>query len=82
MPRMIETEHGRNSMRVARALSLVLLAAVGVLWSWNTVAVDLFAAPSMAYRHALALLLLAVVLGTAAAWAFRAACPRPRRGAG
>jgi hypothetical protein len=79
---MIQTEHGRKGMRLARALSFVLLAAVAVLWSWNTVAVDLFAAPSMTYRHALALLLLAMVLGATAAWAFRIACPRPRRAAG
>jgi len=38
-------------------------ASIAVLWSWNTLAGDLFALPQMQFRHALAAVLLGAVLG-------------------
>jgi hypothetical protein len=52
---------------------MALLGGVAVLWSWNTVAADLLGAPVIAFRHALALLLLVVTLAVAAGWAARLA---------
>jgi|GEM_PF-5878290 len=40
-------------------LATVLLGAVLVLWSWNTIVADLFTGPAMHYKHALAMVAVA-----------------------
>jgi hypothetical protein len=49
---------------VATAASF-LVGAVVILWSWNTIAVDLFGAPNVALRHAIAIELAVAVVGIA-----------------
>jgi hypothetical protein len=49
---------------VGWATLAVIAAAIAILWSWNTLAVDLFALPQMQFRHALAVIVLAGLLGT------------------
>lgn len=41
----------------------VIVASIAVLWSWNTLAGDLFALPEMQFRRAFAVVLLAAILG-------------------
>jgi len=44
----------RHGHRALISLGFLLLAAVLVLWGWNTLAVDLFGAPVAKFKHALA----------------------------
>jgi len=44
-------------------LATLLLGAVLVLWSWNTVVADLFAGPEAQYKHAIAMVALAALTG-------------------
>ena len=79
--KMMKAEHRRIGRRAAHRVGLGLLACVVVLWSWNAVAADLLGAPAMAFRHALALLLLVMTLATAGGWAARShRLPFDRRG--
>lgn len=57
--------HHRRLHRVltctAGVVALLLLGGVVLLWGWNTFATELFAAPRLAFRHALALEVLALL---------------------
>jgi hypothetical protein len=53
------------------AVLALIAASVAVLWSWNTLAGDLFALPEMQFRHAFALVLLIGILGTVFSFASR-----------
>lgn len=57
----------RYGVAVAAAAAAFVVGAVVIMWSWNTVAVDLFAAPVMLFRHAVAVELGTAVVGTAIA---------------
>lgn len=70
---MIKIEHRAFARKLAHGLGMAFLGSVVVLWSWNTVASDLVGAPLMAFRHALALLLLVMTLAVAGGWAGRLA---------
>ena len=50
-----------NYRKFLLAVSLFLLASVGGLWAWNTLA-DMFVLPEAQYRHALAGMLLLSIL--------------------
>ena len=61
---MIDRPHP-SVWKVAGWMTLAVIAAtITVLWSWNTLAGDMFALPEMEFRHAFALVLLAGILGT------------------
>jgi hypothetical protein len=68
---MIEAEHRALARKLAHGLGIGFLACVVLIWSWNTVAVDLLDAPAMMFRHALAVLLMVVTLTLAVSWAAR-----------
>jgi hypothetical protein len=54
----------RLAVAAAALLGVALAAGVMILWSWNTVAVDLFRAPPAQFRHAVAVeIFLAAVTG-------------------
>lgn len=52
--------HGRNAIYL---LFAPVVGGIAILWSWNTVAVDLFSQPRMEFRHAIAVVFLIVALG-------------------
>jgi len=54
-------QHGRT---IGLGLFAVLLCSIAILWSWNGLMAELFGLPQMEWRHALALCLLALCLGT------------------
>jgi hypothetical protein len=53
---------GRGREIVLGAAALFGIA-VAILWSWNTLAVDLFGAPEFAFRHAVAATIGVLVVG-------------------
>lgn len=53
--------HGRT---IVLSLSAVFFGGVAILWSWNTVAVEMFAQPEMEFRHAIAVELLIIAAGS------------------
>jgi hypothetical protein len=57
--------------------TIALALAVALLWSWNTLAADLFNAPTAKFKHALACELAIFALGLLASAGFRAS-PRSR----
>ena len=66
-------EHKGHSFGKA-AIMIAIILAVGstvVLWSWNTLAVDLFEASAIKYKHALAFELLVATLSLSVGLAFR-----------
>ena len=68
----------RRLLRAALALSLLLLAGgVVLLWAWNALAPELFGAPEIGFRHALALELLLGLLVAIPAIAIRAFAHHP-----
>lgn len=74
--------HGLRSPRRTGAILLAALAAlaaggVALLWAWNTVAVELFAAPAIGFRHAFAAELAVAILAAIAATAARLGHRRP-----
>ncbi len=54
-------QHGRT---IGLGLFAVLLCSIATLWSWNGLMAKLFGLPQMQWRHALALCLLALCIGT------------------
>lgn len=52
-------------------VAALLGGAIVLLWAWNTIAVDLFAAPVVGFRHALAVEVAGVVIGALAGFALR-----------
>jgi len=69
--------HRRLGHRLLLASGTVLLSAILLLWAWNTLAVELFAAPRMGFRHAIAAeILLATPLLALAALLARRRPPR------
>ena len=68
----------RRLLRAALALSVgLLLGGVVLLWSWNALAPELFGAPELAFRHALALELLLGLLIAIPTIAIRAFAHHP-----
>ncbi|MBM3510432.1 MAG: hypothetical protein FJX61_09910 [Alphaproteobacteria bacterium] len=57
-PRPRRRDHATRLHRwghiVLIATLVVLLGSVALLWGWNTAAVDLFQAPTIKFKHALA----------------------------
>lgn len=53
--------HGRT---VIMSLIAILFGGVAILWSWNTIAVDLFSQPAMEFRNAVAVELLLIAVGS------------------
>ncbi|KUJ77778.1 hypothetical protein [Ruegeria profundi] len=53
--------HGRT---IVMALIAILVGGIAVHWSWNTLAVELFAQPEMTFRHAIAVELLLIAVGS------------------
>ena len=60
LPRYMHSHHrghGHHRGLARRGVHVALTFLIGaalILWSWNTVATDLFAAPAMELRHAFA----------------------------
>lgn len=54
-------QHGRT---IGLGLFAILLCSFAFLWSWNGLMAELFDLPQMAWRHALAMCLLVVCIGT------------------
>jgi hypothetical protein len=72
--KMTEINQGltrRYGAAVAATVAALLIGALVILWSWNTAAVKLFAAPAMAFRHAFAIELGVAVVGTVIAFVSR-----------
>ena len=55
-------ENGRGRHIAIGALAL-LVAALGILWGWNTLAADFFGLTRMEFRHALAAEVLLIIAG-------------------
>ena len=55
-------QHRRRAREIAKAMSISIAVFVGgtvlLLWSWNTLAADLFELPMARFKHAFALALL------------------------
>lgn len=70
----------RCAAKAALALTAGLfLGGVLIHWSWNGVAADLFGAPTMAFRHAVAAEVLIGTLAAIGALSARFAARRPGR---
>lgn len=52
--------HGRTLAFVVLGIAV---GGIAILWSWNTLAVELFHQPEMAWRHAIAAVLLILTTG-------------------
>ncbi|MFY0681176.1 MAG: hypothetical protein JXR13_11420 [Thalassovita sp.] len=61
---MMEFENKGHGRTIMKSLLVIIVGGVAILWSWNTLAVDLFGLPEMAFRHALASVLLLVAIGS------------------
>ncbi|MBV1904129.1 MAG: hypothetical protein KUG58_10910 [Marinosulfonomonas sp.] len=61
MMNLEKNSHGRT---IVMSLIAVFFGGVAILWSWNTIAVDLFAQPEMEFRHAVAVELLLIAAGS------------------
>ena len=62
---------------LASATGVLLAGAVIILWGWNTFASELFAVPEIAFRHALALELMIVLVVAIPAVALRMLAHHP-----
>lgn len=51
---MTKNDSRRIAITLLAFAASLLIIAIAVLWSWNTLAVDLFQAPAMKFRHAVA----------------------------
>jgi hypothetical protein len=71
--------HGNKTYGRTALGALLALAATGIaiLWSWNTLAAELFGLAPMEFRHALAAALL--VVATGALFGLRGRFGRPPR---
>ena len=69
----------RTVVAAAAVAATLLVGGLLVLWSWNTVVHDLFQAPRMAFRHALAAEVLIAVFAGIAGMVGRAASRRHAR---
>jgi hypothetical protein len=61
MTKLENKGHGRT---IVMFLIAIIFGGIAILWSWNTVAVDLFGQPEMAFRHAIAVELLLIASGS------------------
>jgi hypothetical protein len=61
---MMELENKGHGRTIVMSLIAIVLGGVAILWSWNTLAVDLFHLPEMTFRHAVAAVLLLVAAGS------------------
>jgi hypothetical protein len=62
----MELENKGHGRTIVMSLIAIVLGGVAILWSWNTLAVDLFGLPEMTFRHAVAAVLLLVAAGSLA----------------
>ena len=63
--------------RIGRVALGVSVVAIGVLWAWNRTLAELFGAPTVQFKHALAMALLVVLAGWLARTGVRLARPAP-----
>ncbi|MFT6607924.1 MAG: hypothetical protein ACJA2X_003142 [Halocynthiibacter sp.] len=61
---MMEFENKGHGRTIIMSLIAIVVGGVAILWSWSTLAVDLFGLPEMAFRHAFASVLLLVATGS------------------
>ena len=61
---MMNIENKGHGRTIAMSLIAIFFGGVAILWSWNTFAVDLFAQPEMEFRHAVAVELLLIAVGS------------------
>jgi hypothetical protein len=61
---MMELENKGRGGTIVMSLIAIAFGGIAILWSWNTVAVDLFGQPEMALRHAIAVELLLIASGS------------------
>ncbi len=61
---MMNPENKGHGRVIAKSLIAVFFGAVAILWTWNTLAVDLFAQPEMEFRHAVAVVLILIAIGS------------------
>ena len=52
----LKINHRIHGRKIIVTTVSVLLMSIGLVWSWNTIGVDLFGLPSATFRHALAFL--------------------------
>jgi len=65
-------EHSRfNWKSITLAVVVFFLGCVALLWSWNTLATDLFDLPEARFKHAVAAGLLMMILGVFHSFATR-----------
>lgn len=62
---MIAKTEVRRGRQVVLGALVFLIAAVGILWSYNTLAADLFGLARMEFRHAIAAEILLIAAGAA-----------------
>jgi hypothetical protein len=61
---MMELENKGHGRTIVMPLIAIVFGGIAILWSWNTVAVDLFGQQEMAFRHAFAVALLLIASGS------------------
>ena len=61
---MTKLENKGYGRTIFMSLTAVFFAGIAILWSWNTIAADLFAQPEMEFRHAVAAVLLLISAGS------------------
>ena len=55
---MTKTHLKGRAKQIAFGVGAFFLASIVMIWSWNTLAVDLFGLSAMQFKHAVALVLL------------------------
>lgn len=68
---MMMNDGRRIALATLTVVAVLLVGGVAVLWSWNAIAVDLFEAPVMKFKHALAAELMAVTIAAIGGLAWR-----------
>ncbi len=76
MNRTLEHKGHRIGVTAIVIATLLLISSMIVLWSWNTLAVDLFQASVIKYKHALAAELLVATVSITLGLAFRLSSTR------
>ena len=61
---MITFENKGHGRMIVLSLIAVIFGAIAILWGWNTVAIDLLGQPKMEFRHAIAVELMLIAVGS------------------
>ncbi len=63
MTQEVNTKYQNIGRILLVGTAIVLIGGIAMMWSWNTLAVDLFQLPAVKFRHAIAAELLLISLG-------------------